>query len=64
MQISEIRQEMQTLSTCVSSVANRPKPKPPTPPTTNTNDADQQQQQPQAETKDSFDQQEDKMDVE
>ncbi|XP_055378579.1 heat shock 70 kDa protein 4 isoform X2 [Condylostylus longicornis] len=32
---NDIRNEWQTLSTCVNSVLNRPKPKPPTPPTAN-----------------------------
>lgn len=32
--LNDIRHEWQTLSTCISSVLNRPKPKPPTPPAT------------------------------
>lgn len=37
--IHDIRSEIQTLSTCLNSVLNRPKPKPPTPPANNGSNA-------------------------
>lgn len=73
--VSDIRNELQTLTACVNSVMNRPKPKAPTPPSSNngTNNADGQQQQQQpppdtdaknANTAAPDASQEDKMDVE
>lgn len=68
--VSDIRNELQTLTASVNSVANRPKPKPPTPPATNNGSADATQQQQQQQQKPSADGneqptfQEDKMDVE
>lgn len=62
--VSDIRSELQTLSSCLNSVANRPKPKAPTPPSSNngnneTPPADQDGKSTGAEQT-----QEDKMDVE
>lgn len=47
--VSDVRNELQTLTACVNSVINRPKPKAPTPPAPNngtSNNSDGQQQQP------------------
>lgn len=53
--VSDIRNELQTLTACVNSVMNRPKPKAPTPPAPNngtSNNGDGQQQQPPSDAQD------------
>lgn len=64
--VGDIRNELQTLSTCLNSVMNRPKPKAPTPPNTNNGTANSDGQQTEQDPKNAGNDQvpEDKMDVE
>lgn len=64
--VSDIRNELQTLTTCVNSVLNRPKPKAPTPPNANNGNGNSDGQQAEQDTKNAGAEQsqEDKMDVE
>lgn len=65
--VSDIRNELNTLTVCVNSVLNRPKPKAPTPPASNngnTNSDGQQADSGQPDAKNADQNQEDKMDVE
>ncbi|XP_031630545.1 heat shock 70 kDa protein 4 isoform X2 [Contarinia nasturtii] len=64
--ISDIRNELNTLTVCVNSVLNRPKPKAPTPPASNngTSGNGEQTEAGQSDAKNAEQGQEDKMDVE